>query len=349
MHRDGPRISKKTIHGFHRLRPGYLFAPVPHDTLVSNIPGATQSSTGSKMNICSVYDFVQVAAALAQSVYATITLYNSRGDQINRYGYAAFSLTVAPYALMSVINLIGGLLTSTYPTVYLVRSSIMKEAESRGAYFDGVIGRIEEDPTLASSVGKTFENLDGGSPEEPVLRIPSCPRFRRVLTHRVFDLSRLRHALTPATAPPSPPRQRRVQIPILRKMWSMFSATPICYAIGSIPFAIVGGLSGFRPGESTKTQRVLVLLWLVIGVGVGTSMSLGFRLMGEFVNRIKNEHTNDYSPDHTFQVERITRMDYVIIISCIILYSAPAVGGFIIVGKMLSSMGTVFDLADSFV
>jgi hypothetical protein len=45
-------------------------------------------------------------------VYGALSLADSRGDQINQFGYAAFGLIVAVYTVMAGINLIGHLLTS---------------------------------------------------------------------------------------------------------------------------------------------------------------------------------------------------------------------------------------------
>jgi hypothetical protein len=74
-----------------------------------------------------------------------VTLYQSRGDQISRYGYAAFDLTVAPYVVMSAVNLLGNLMVPGYPALYLVKSSVMIEArKDGGACFDGVVGRLKE-------------------------------------------------------------------------------------------------------------------------------------------------------------------------------------------------------------
>jgi hypothetical protein len=49
---------------------------------------------------------------------------------------------------MSVVNLLGNLITPQYPAVYLVSSSVMTEAVRYGrCSFDGVIGTLEEDST----------------------------------------------------------------------------------------------------------------------------------------------------------------------------------------------------------
>ena len=59
--------------------------------------------------------------SIVQVLLASATLYETRGDQFNQYGYAAFGLTVIPYIVMSIVNLLGNLLTPDFPTLYLVR------------------------------------------------------------------------------------------------------------------------------------------------------------------------------------------------------------------------------------
>jgi len=75
-----------------------------------------------------------------------MTLYQSRGNQINIYGYAAFGLTVVPYAIISLVNLFSALVTPEYPALFMVGSDIMDEAIRHGATFYGVVGRLVLDP-----------------------------------------------------------------------------------------------------------------------------------------------------------------------------------------------------------
>ena len=102
----------------------------------------------SPIRISSNFNAVSILIALGQLAFAVATLYRSRGDQIERYGYAAFGLTVIQYALMSVINLMGNLICPQYPAVYLVESQEMREArKSTDAIFEGCVGEIIEDET----------------------------------------------------------------------------------------------------------------------------------------------------------------------------------------------------------
>ena len=85
-------------------------------------------------------------------------MYETRGDQIERYGYAAFGLTVAPYLVMSIINLIGTVLTPDYSTLFMIESEIMEEAgQSDGACFRGAVGRLAFKRPIAQSFNATFK------------------------------------------------------------------------------------------------------------------------------------------------------------------------------------------------
>ncbi|PMD39383.1 hypothetical protein L207DRAFT_633996 [Hyaloscypha variabilis F] len=94
--------------------------------------------------ISSSYNMIGGLIALAQAIYTSVTLYQTRGDQIDQYGYAAFGLTVAPFVLMSIINLIGSIFSPTYDAIYIVETSVMREARRHECCFDGVVGKLKE-------------------------------------------------------------------------------------------------------------------------------------------------------------------------------------------------------------
>jgi len=72
------------------------------------------------MEIARSYSFVRGISAIAQIFFAIKALYGARGDQIDRYGYAAFGVTVIPYLWMSVLNLIAAIMQPQYPYMYLL-------------------------------------------------------------------------------------------------------------------------------------------------------------------------------------------------------------------------------------
>jgi hypothetical protein len=99
--------------------------------------------------VSSSYALPKVLIALFQLVYGALSLANSRGDQINRFGYAAFGLTVTVYTVMAGINLIGHLLTPDYSTLFVVHNEVLEEIMQRPdlpnvdkRFADGVVGRL---------------------------------------------------------------------------------------------------------------------------------------------------------------------------------------------------------------
>ncbi|KAF1979556.1 hypothetical protein BU23DRAFT_445717, partial [Bimuria novae-zelandiae CBS 107.79] len=133
-------VQRQVIHGAYSLPEGYRFAIVPSDAQFT-----APASPRAVLEVSATYNMVKALIALVQSGYALMTLYRSRGDQIAQFGYAAFGLTVAPYAVMSVMNLLGNLCRPDYASLYIVESSIMDEARRRGGVFEGAVGRVLED------------------------------------------------------------------------------------------------------------------------------------------------------------------------------------------------------------
>jgi hypothetical protein len=83
---------------------------------------------------------MKLFAALVQ-LFSVISLLRTNKPK----DYGAYQLTLVPYAMMSLINIVSGFFTPSYPAVYMVRSSVMEEAERRGAFFDGWVGELDED------------------------------------------------------------------------------------------------------------------------------------------------------------------------------------------------------------
>jgi hypothetical protein len=231
---DHISITSRVVFGSHKLPDGYELAFVPRNATVLGLVDPTSPTASSSYNVVqsslfqrvarffglanstspnlsSSYSLVKAAAALLQSMYAFFTLYRSRGGKLRQYGYAAFGLTVVPYAVMSVLNLIGNLVTPNYPTLYFVRSEVMEEAERRrGSPFDYVVGRIKSFHELDTSdaikdnwfkIAGFFEDRDdllhvlspGAKQGEKLMvstmipnthphrtvYVPACPRFQR--------------------------------------------------------------------------------------------------------------------------------------------------------------------------
>ncbi|MCJ1427915.1 hypothetical protein MMC29_005821, partial [Sticta canariensis] len=134
--------TSKKIHGRVCLPKGYALAIV-HKTAEF----MQDDDPSSPLLLSSNFNAVSVLIALGQLAFAITTLYRSRGDQIARYGYAAFGLTVTPYAFMSLINLLGNLICPQYSALYLVESKEMTEARALpDASFEGCVGKLMDEP-----------------------------------------------------------------------------------------------------------------------------------------------------------------------------------------------------------
>lgn len=143
---------------------GYMLAFVPRDAIVAPIdtldangravrlPDSTSTSSvavagsngvrTSGDQIYASYSAFQGIAAVAQLLFGLSTIYTTAGPQVNRYGYAAFGLTVIPYAIMSLVNLLASVATPAYSATYVVDSVILQEAKSEGGIFSFVVGRL---------------------------------------------------------------------------------------------------------------------------------------------------------------------------------------------------------------
>ena len=106
-----------------------------------------------------------MGAGLSQLIFSCVTLFNSRGDQFDKFGYASFGLYVFPFALMSFVNLICVGVVGDYSCLYVVRTSVLLEAEKRGGHFDGAVGEVYEEqnyePLSISDQRKVSVKADG--------------------------------------------------------------------------------------------------------------------------------------------------------------------------------------------
>lgn len=91
------------IHAACDLPKGYALRLIPSDfpilPVIENENKPTTSASKNTNHIDGIsmsYSLSKGVISVFQTVYASFTLYQTRGDQIARYGYAAFGLTVTP-------------------------------------------------------------------------------------------------------------------------------------------------------------------------------------------------------------------------------------------------------------
>ncbi|KAK0612532.1 hypothetical protein B0T17DRAFT_564833 [Bombardia bombarda] len=340
---------KHMVHGEAFLPPGYSWAEVPGDAKVSF--ASLRNTERSTQNISSNYNWAQSLVGIYQAGSAGLTLYRSRGDQIERYGYAAFGLTVIPYLIMSIVNLVAQVATADYPTLYMVNSSEMEEARRRGGVFDGAVGTLEVDErgggkadtgqpvyqarftgnkyvevTKVDGNGSvppnTIEGLQVKHPYESMIRhpyesagdivIPGCTSFKL-------------HKYSPGSEP-GMEWSRAMQAKFL------FLGYMLPFLLGCLSLIILGALTHFQNGDSSTAQRAWTMTWLVAGIYCGF-WGDGFTgiISSSFLGIWKRE---EGTIDTWWFV-----LYLVLVILAAVIFCTPAIGGFVTVAGMLRDYG----------
>jgi len=289
---------------------------------------------------------VKAVVAIAQTVYASITLYKTRGNQTETYGYASFELTVLPYVLMSILNLFSQIACAEYSTFFMVHSEIMDEARKRGGIFDGVVGTLKPPPGDRPTA-------DGVVRGPWTVRIPrntkQCRRVACILRkeadagHKTREITVVENASTkyatnPATiyflsssslggsVKPVIDNNKLRATGLLTQCQSQYSSFLTLFApliFGYISLLVVGLMTRFRKGnESTEVQRGFAISWLVIGMLFGSLERPILRSLLGIRGRLS----------------AIIRGIGLVLIYGVSL--VPAVGGLVVICEMIVSYGT---------
>ena len=125
----------------------------------------------SDLGISSSLPFVKGIVALFQ-LYSVVTYLRVEKNNNRINDYAAFQLTLIPYGLMSVVNILCGFVTPNYGAVYMVDSTIMQEARDRGWTFDGTVGELCETTDVPETKDKknSYVGFQAAFLEKPVAR-----------------------------------------------------------------------------------------------------------------------------------------------------------------------------------
>ena len=235
---------------------------------------------------------------------------------------------------MSGLNLIANLLTPYYPTMYLVRSEVMNEAERRaGSQFHYVVGEIvdelgtDDDGQPESEISGSFKD-DGNvlyvTPSEsaekdkrieisqksdsstnPTISVPSCPRFRRTDDTRYME--------------------GRSKVP------SKICEISLVTFIFTVEILIALALSNFSGKQSTLAQRFWVFTWVTAGYCFGV-----MTFIWSYYKATHNRGHGDF-------YHRLGRVFIYLVIG--VIFSVPAWGGFVVVSQMLLAYGICYDYA----
>jgi hypothetical protein len=241
-------VDIKTIHGQISLPKNYSFEILKDTSHINFGP-----LRGGSVKLSSTRNPLKVISAIVQLLFACLTLYHSRGDQLDKYGYAAYGLTVIPYAVMSFVNLVANLTTPDYPAFYMVRTETMDRAERDGGIFVGAVANLYRNTAtgIIEPDGVEGVSLDAIDPE-------------------IGSSAHVNHGRSIGTGR------------YVGRWKKPLSETALLYGaigLGALafvaPYVIIDSLTGFKSQSSTSAQRAWTMAWLVVGEVYGLFFQLG--------------------------------------------------------------------------
>lgn len=102
----------------------YALVVVPETSIVAPL---IDSSVSTPIKLSCNYSIFKSVIAIIQIVYGALGLYEASAREVPKFGYAAYSLTVIPYILMSLVNLLANICQPQYPTMFLVLNESVED------------------------------------------------------------------------------------------------------------------------------------------------------------------------------------------------------------------------------
>jgi hypothetical protein len=363
-------IRLANVHGTFRVPQGYEFAYIPCDVVARHAnrfyyptelegqaprtPNLTiheADAVAASASISSNYDISKSLIAIAQTIFGAITLYEAGNSQLDRYGYAAYGLTVVPFLIMSLVNLASQIATADYPAMYMIQGPVMDEARRRGGVFDGAVGTVEVDDeegevymwrATAQENQFSLEKIDANA---NLTRQPasSVPRPQPLLVQFGTPDPGEEHQ---SLAIPNHPKLKRLGKPM--KFISREAATSIVIFVFpalviSLSLLIIGLLTHFRPGHSTVAQRAWTMTWLAVGIVGGAMPDSIFVACTPLLQynylRVMTPGLPWWALLRSSQYLALVAKVIAGVISLWGIFFAPAIGGFVVVGQMINELG----------
>ncbi|KAF2012659.1 hypothetical protein BU24DRAFT_425294 [Aaosphaeria arxii CBS 175.79] len=337
---------RQPIHGRCKLPRGYALTLVPPDAKFEDdaprtfknkkrrilnciLPGI-QSVDEPQIEVACSNNSIKSVASIVQVIFAISTLYRTRGNQIKRYGYAAYGLTVTPYAWMSIINGFGNIIRPQYSSIFVVDSFRLAEVRRLPPEFencvDSTIGKLTDESAKSAEVEFNQARSRNSKAKSKKTDIGFKNRFTQQLRAEEnkhtfgykfgYNIARIlgRRKRKRSTNSSSEDDDEERQV-VFKLMDLVDNSSPLPPFIGiSVPLIVVGALSEFSAGDSTYAQRVWLMLWLALGA---------------LINIV-----------YIMQDEKKLKVTGTVpIILTILIYGTPSIGGFVVVGQMMLQDG----------
>lgn len=246
------------------------------------------------------YNIFKAFAAVTQGIYGSFELYQASERQLPKFGYAAYSLTVIPYVLMSFLNLLAAICEPQYPSMYLV-------------LYRGV-GDQSQAPADSSATGLTLEPLSSDGME--IVATYDAGDNEAYVSGAVGeaygdlsnDLTGHRNSILYSGT------QHISRLPLLAK-WIILPkftwiAKAAVYFFAAVPVVTILLLTGFKEGQSTESQRA----WMMTALAVGESYGIAF---------------------YSLRTTVVKTAEDCLVLGLGIIVGTAAIGGFVVVGQMM--------------
>ena len=311
------------MNGFIELSDEYHLVYVPDDAEVEPMV-SEEKKPRYAVTLSRKWELAKALVAIFQTVYSCITLYRARANQLQQFGYASFGLTVAPYAIMSVVNLLGNAVTPSYAALHLVESHDLREAARRKEdQLEDTVGKLKEGTTDAATFTGTFETIEDAK--------------------HIYTMSFKREVSYPGSTTDTKTESYRAQVRVDENakggkgfiaetvLTQVHRDSPlrhglvrytIRFLVMFAPILINGAISGFQPGNSTPSQRGWTMSWLLVGI----TSCLGFAYGFSYFDLVDESHAEEVST-------------LIMVTLFVLIMGIPAIGGVVTVIQMFLQFG----------
>ncbi|KAI5795196.1 hypothetical protein EDC01DRAFT_76539 [Geopyxis carbonaria] len=313
------------IHGRYKLKANgqEFITRVPRHVKVRSLRvGGLASGDGyeqeSVLELSNNTSLLKSLVAICQLLYSAWELYSARGAQLQTYGYAAYSLTTVPYALMSLVNLWATVLSPQYSCLFLVdrempAESVLVESESLNQKKSTVSdhqGSIIHEEEVA-------RDLEHGVVRSDSRALISNINERIAGSVGIIELDSPYDVSWPKKKARfdfrEPPNRHTLHAAAMYIGIALFLAAP---------YLTIRGLTHFDRGtHSTHSQRVWIIMWIT----TGQIAALPF--LEELMPTYKQKSAERWRK--LFKFLRV----------CSLLSFVSAVGGYVVVVQMINSFG----------
>lgn len=254
------------------------------------------------------YNIFKAFAAVTQAMYGSFELYQASERQLPKFGYAAYSLSVIPYVLMSLLNLLAAVCEPQYPSMFLV-------------LYRGV-GDQPQTPEDSSVTGLTLQPLssDGLAPvaselegDDDTFTVDEQETHVSGAVGEAYgdlsgDLTGYRHSILYTRTQHFAGLPRWIKWIILPRF--TWIAKLVVYFFAAVPPIIILLLTGFDNGQSTESQRA----WMIASLAVGEAYGVSFYSLRTTIERTVED---------------------CLVLGLGFIVGTAVIGGFVVIGQMM--------------